>query len=92
MFLGRVVGCVWSTAKHKDLEGQRLLVVERLTPEMKATGVRTVCTDVTGAGAGEVVYYCRSRESSFAFSPKDAANRSLCRAGCPSPDCPRRDD
>ena len=71
MFLGRVVGCVWSTAKHKDLEGQRLLVVERLTPEMKATGVRAICTDVTGAGAGEVGYYCRSRESSFAFSPKD---------------------
>ena len=71
MFLGRVVGCVWSTAKHKDLEGQRLLVVERLTPELKATGVRTVCTDVTGAGAGETVYYCRSRESSFAFLPND---------------------
>ena len=66
-----MVGCVWSTAKHKDLEGQRLLVVERLTPEMKATGVTTVCTDATGAGAGEVVYYCRSRESSFAFHPKD---------------------
>ena len=71
MFLGRVVGCVWSTAKHKDLEGQRLLVVERITPEGKSTGVRTICTDATGAGAGEVVYYCRSRESSFAFSPKD---------------------
>jgi ethanolamine utilization protein EutN len=71
MFLGRVVGCVWSTAKHKDLEGHRLLVVERLTPEMKATGVRTVCTDVTGAGAGEMVYYCRSRESSFPFLPKE---------------------
>jgi microcompartment protein CcmK/EutM len=71
MYLGRVVGCVWSTAKHKDLEGQRLLVVERLTPELKATGVRTVCTDVTGAGAGELVYYCRSRESSLAFLPKE---------------------
>ncbi len=27
MYLGRVVGCVWSTVKHQDLEGQRLLVV-----------------------------------------------------------------
>ena len=71
MYLGRVVGCVWSTAKHRDLEGQRLLVVERMTPELKATGVRTVCTDVTGAGAGELVYYCRSRESSLAFLPKE---------------------
>ena len=71
MYLGRVVGCVWSTAKHKDLEGQRLLVVERLTPELTPTGVRVICTDVTGAGAGETVYYCRSRESSMAFLPKE---------------------
>lgn len=69
MYLGRVVGCVWSTAKNKDLEGQRLLVVQPLTPELKKTGKRLVCTDSTGAGAGELVYWCRGKESSFPFLP-----------------------
>jgi microcompartment protein CcmK/EutM len=69
MFLGRVVGRVWSTVKQANLEGQRLLIVEPLTPELRASGRRVVCTDATGAGAGEVVYWCRGREASFAFLP-----------------------
>jgi len=71
MFLGRVVGCVWSTVKARDLEGQRLLIVQPLTPEMEKTGKRIVCTDATGAGAGELVYWCRGREASFPFLPKE---------------------
>ena len=70
MYLGRVVGSVWATAKAPDLEGQRLLIVQPLTPEMKSTGKRIVCTDATGAGAGELVYWCRGRESSIPFLPK----------------------
>jgi microcompartment protein CcmK/EutM len=69
MFLGRVVGCVWSTVKQADLQGQRLMIVQPMTPELKATGKRVVCTDATGAGAGELIYWCRGRESSFAFLP-----------------------
>jgi microcompartment protein CcmK/EutM len=71
MFLGRVVGRVWSTIKHSELEGHRLLVVQPLTPERKATGKRVICTDATGAGAGELVYWCRGRESSFPFLPRE---------------------
>jgi ethanolamine utilization protein EutN len=71
MQLGRVVGSVWSTAKAPNLDGQRLLIVQPLTPEMKRTGKRIVCTDSTGAGAGELVYWCRGRESSFPFLPKE---------------------
>ena len=51
MFLGRVVGCVWSTVKAPGLDGQRLLIVQPLTPETKKTGKRIICTDATGAGA-----------------------------------------
>jgi len=69
MFLGRVVGCVWSTVKQADLQGQRLMIVQPMTPELKATGKRVVCTDATGAGVGELIYWCRGRESSFAFLP-----------------------
>ena len=76
MFLGRVVGCVWSTVKASGLEGQRLLIVQPLTPEMEQTGKRIVCTDATGAGAGELVYWCRGREASFPFLPKEVPTDS----------------
>ena len=56
MLLGRVVGCVWSTVKDSHLEGQRLLLVQPMTPELKPTGKRLVCADWTGAGTGELVY------------------------------------
>ena len=61
MLLGRVVGCVWCTAKNPGLLGLRLLLVQPLTPELRNTGKRLVCTDSTGAGAGEVVYWVRSK-------------------------------
>jgi ethanolamine utilization protein EutN len=71
MLLGRVVGCVWSTLKDRQLEGQRLLLVQPLTPELKLTGKRLVCADWTGAGTGELIYWTRSKEASFAFLPAE---------------------
>ncbi|HLY18906.1 MAG TPA: EutN/CcmL family microcompartment protein [Bryobacteraceae bacterium] len=70
MLLGRVVGCVWATAKDRRLEGKRLLLVQPLTPELEPTGRRLVCADWTGAGAGELVYWTRSKEASYAFLPE----------------------
>jgi len=70
MQLGKVVGRVWSTVKNSGLGGQRLLIVQPVTPELEPVGRQIVCTDATGAaGAGEVIYWCRGRESSFAFLP-----------------------
>ena len=71
MQLGRVVGCVWATAKAPALEGHRLLLVQPLTPDLKETGKRAVCADCTGAGAGELVYWCRGKEASFPFLPAE---------------------
>ncbi len=71
MYLGRVVGCVWSTMKQKDLDGQRLLIVQPVTPELKNTGKRLICADWTGAGAGELIYWVRGKESSFPFLPAE---------------------
>ena len=71
MYLGRVVGCVWATAKNPSLSGQRLLVIQPLTPELESTGKRLVCLDATGAGAGEIIYYVRGREASFPFLPAE---------------------
>jgi microcompartment protein CcmK/EutM len=71
VFLGRVAGCLWSTVKDPTLVGHRLLIVQPLTPELQPTGKRLVCADATGAGAGELVYWCRGRESSFPFLPSE---------------------
>ena len=71
MYLGRVVGCVWATVKHPELVGQRMLVIQPLTPELQATGKRLVCLDATGAGAGEIIYYVRGKEASFPFLPAE---------------------
>jgi len=69
MNLGRVVGCVWSTLKDRNLEGQRLLVVQPVTPDLQSSGKQIVCLDCTGAGAGELIYWVRGREASIAFLP-----------------------
>src|ERR1041385_734296 len=71
MYLGRVVGCVWSTMKHPGFVGLRMLVVQPLTPRLENTGKRIICTDCIGAGAGELVYWVRGKEASFPFLPAE---------------------
>src|SRR5437879_9738098 len=71
MYFGRVIGCVWSTVKDPGLVGQRMLVVQPLTPELGNTGKPLICTDCTGAGAGELVYWVRGKEASFPFLPQE---------------------
>ncbi len=72
MTFGRVIGRVWSTVKDPRMEGMRLLLVQPLTPELAPTGRRIICTDCTGAGAGELVYWVRGKEASFPFLPTEA--------------------
>jgi ethanolamine utilization protein EutN len=71
MYLGRVVGRVWSTVKDPALVGQRLLIVQPVRAgDLQPTGRRIVCTDGTGsAGAGELIYWCGGKEASFPFLP-----------------------
>jgi microcompartment protein CcmK/EutM len=69
MYLGRVIGKVWATAKDAGLNAQRLLIIQPLTPELAPTGKAVICTDCTGAGAGETIYWCKGKEASFPFLP-----------------------
>ena len=71
MYLGRVVGRVWSTVKNPAMVGQRMLIIQPITPEMQPTGKRVVCMDATGAGAGEIVYCVKGQEASFPFLPAE---------------------
>jgi len=69
VLLGRVMGRVWATAKEPSLDGCKLLLVQPVTPSGKDKGKPLVAIDAVGAGAGELVYWCRGRESSLAFDP-----------------------
>jgi microcompartment protein CcmK/EutM len=73
MYLGRVAGCVWATAKDPSLTGQRLLIIQPVTTALADTGKPLVCLDCTGAGAGEIVYWVRGKEASFPFLPAEVA-------------------
>jgi ethanolamine utilization protein EutN len=71
MILGRVVGSVWATVKDPQLHGLRMLIVQPVTLALEDSGKRLICTDSTGAGAGEIVYWVRSKEASFPFLPQE---------------------
>jgi len=71
MFLARVVGRVWATVKAPALEGKKLLLLQPIDPAGNDRGKNLVAVDAVGAGAGEVVYWCRGRESSFPFLPQE---------------------
>jgi microcompartment protein CcmK/EutM len=71
MQIGRVIGRVWATRKDPNWETQRVLIVQPLTPEMTETGKRLLCLDAVGAGAGELIYWCRGKEASFPFLPAE---------------------
>ena len=69
MYLGRVLGSVWATVKDKNLHSHKLMIVQPLNPKLAPVGRQIICTDAIGVGAGELIYYCRGKESSFPFLP-----------------------
>ncbi len=57
MLIGRVVGTLVSTQKHRKLEGAKLLLVQPLTLDDRAKGVPVLAVDSVGAGVGDKVLY-----------------------------------
>ncbi len=55
VYIGRVVGPVVATIKIDHLEGRRLLLVDHLDLEGRATGAYDVAVDVVQAGPGDTV-------------------------------------
>ena len=55
MYFGAVVGDVVSTHKNERLVGKRLLLVRRLSLELKPEGAEIVALDVVDAGVGDRV-------------------------------------
>ena len=55
MQIGRVIGTVVSTQKHRKLEGAKLLLVQPLALDGQPRGVAVLTIDSVGAGVGEKV-------------------------------------
>ena len=71
MQLGRIIGNVVCTVKNASLVGKKLLLVQPLDRHARPKGRVFVAVDSVGAGAGELIYWCRGREASFPFLPNE---------------------
>jgi ethanolamine utilization protein EutN len=69
MFLARVVGNVVATVKDAALSGKKILMIQPVGSDGRDQGAKLVAVDSVGAGAGEMIYYCRGREASFPWLP-----------------------
>ena len=76
MFLGKVIGTVWSTKKDENLVGAKFLIVKQLDLNLNEKNNFVVAVDSVGAGEGEIVLVATgssSRQTEFTKNkPVDA--------------------
>jgi len=68
VFLGKVIGTVWSTKKDENLVGAKFLIVNELDLDLNERDRFVVAVDSVGAGDGEVVLVATgssSRQTEF---------------------------
>ncbi|MCW8805579.1 MAG: EutN/CcmL family microcompartment protein [Ignavibacteriaceae bacterium] len=71
MFLGRVIGTVWSTKKDENLVGAKFLIVREVNLDLKEKERFVVAVDSVGAGEGEVVLVASGSSSRMTNFTKD---------------------
>ena len=71
MQLARVIGTVVATVKNEALEGRKMLVIQPVNARLEDVGKTMIAIDSAGAGVGETVFWCRGKEASFPFDPKE---------------------
>jgi ethanolamine utilization protein EutN len=71
MFLGKVVGTVWSTKKTPDLEGVRFLIVHPFDLDKEPTKNIVVVADRLGAGVGEIVMVAYGKAARSAIGDQE---------------------
>ena len=67
MNVARVIGTIWATRKHPDLEGAKIQLVQPLSCDLKPFGKPLAAIDTVGAGEGELVYYVTAYEAVIPF-------------------------
>ena len=76
MRLGRIVGRVVATVRAKDLDGEKLLLLQPLDARHEPAGATLVACDVAQSGLGDLVVWVGGREAALAlprsFVPVDA--------------------
>jgi len=55
VILARVAGRITSTIHHPDMDGRRLLLLDKLDAQGEPTGGHVIAIDTVGAGYGETV-------------------------------------
>lgn len=77
MFLGKVIGNVWSTQKYHSLKNMKLMLVQPINANYEETDEPIVAVDTVGSGPGEIVYYITASEAVLPlpvnFAPVDAS-------------------
>jgi microcompartment protein CcmK/EutM len=78
VILGRVIGEIHGTIKHRFYETRRLLMVEKTSPDGKPTGDYLIAADAVGAGADErVIVLDEGNGARQIFQSKDGPVRSV---------------
>ena len=78
MILGRVIGEIHGTIKHRFYEGKKLLVIEKTSASGTPTGDYLIAADSVGAGAGErVLVLDEGNGARQVFDSKDGPVRSV---------------
>lgn len=65
MYLATVIGTVVATTKDQSLTGKKLLIVARLSEDLKPTGETEIAADSVGAGNGETVIVSQGSSARF---------------------------
>jgi microcompartment protein CcmK/EutM len=55
LFLGKIIGTVWSTKKDENLVGAKFLIVRQVDIRLKEKDNFVIAVDSVGAGEGEIV-------------------------------------
>ena len=63
MFLGKVIGNVWATKKHRSLKNMKLMFVQPINAGLENTGEPIIAVDTVGAGPGETIFYITASEA-----------------------------
>ena len=77
MFLGKVVGSVWSTKKTDNLQNLRFLLVHPINLKKAPLTDVVVVADVLGAGVGETVICAYGHAARQAIYPQNPSGLSI---------------
>ncbi len=77
MFLGKVVGSVWSTKKTDNLANLKFLIINPVNLKAKPLTDVVIVADVLGAGVGETVICAYGHAARRAICPDNPASLSI---------------